>query len=77
MEIEELGYVEEMRQRLGLDEDDKSRDAEIVAMTPIERVRLLAGWRLGSSEWADTFADLFQSQGLYLTTNPEADGVVP
>jgi hypothetical protein len=64
--IEELGYVEEMRQRLGLEADDTSRDRQIEEMEPMERVRLLAGWTLGDPDWADTFKDFFESQGLYL-----------
>lgn len=74
--IDELGYVEEMRKRLGLDECDTSRDSEIEEMQPIDRVRLIAGWVLGSAEWADIFKEYFESQGLYLTTNYNADGVI-
>lgn len=76
MTIEELGYVEEMRQRLGLSEDDESRDKEIEAMDPLQRVRLIAGWYLGDGGWADTFREYCESQGLYLTTDPEANGVI-
>lgn len=76
MTIEELGYVPEMRQRLGLKEDDTKRDKEIEAMKPMERVRLVFGWYLGSGDWADTAKEYFESQGIYLTTNPEADGII-
>ncbi len=44
MKIEEMGYVEAMRQRLGLEKDDTSCDAEIEQMDPMERVRLIVGW---------------------------------
>ena len=74
--IEEIGYVEELRRRLGLKEDDNSLDNEIEEMDPMERVSLLAGWFLGSEAWAYTFKGYFESQGLFLTTNPEADGVL-
>jgi hypothetical protein len=74
--IEEIGYVEQIRARLGLGYDDVSLDEEIENMKPMERVRLLAGWVLGSESWADTFKGYFESQGLYLTTNPGADGVL-
>lgn len=74
--IDELGYVEEMRQRLGLDPDDTSRDKEIESMSPMDRIRLLAGWFHGDSDWAGEWKHYFESQGLYLTTNPEADGVL-
>lgn len=74
--IEELGYVEEMRQRLGLDENDTSADVRLEKMHPMRRVRLLAGWYLGDPYWADTFKGYFESQGIYLTTNPDSDGVI-
>jgi len=65
--IDEIGYLEEIRQRLGLEENDNSRDESIEQMEPIERVRLLAGWFLGDGNWADTFVEWLESQGLYLT----------
>jgi len=72
--VKELGYLEEMRMRLGLDELDTSRDSEIENMRPMERVRLIAGWVLGDGAWADSFAEYFESQGLFLTDkNPETD----
>ncbi len=71
--IEELGYVEEMRQRLGLEKDDTSRDKEIEDMEPLKRVRLIAGWYLGDPNWADTFKDYFESQGLYLSDKPQEE----
>jgi hypothetical protein len=70
--IEEIGYVDEIRARLEYNSSDK----EIENMEPMERVRLLAGWFLGYESWTDTFKGYFESQGLYLTTNPEADGVL-
>ena len=45
-------------------------------MTPIERVELIAGWYLGSGGWAYNFKTYFESQGLFLTTNPDANGVL-
>jgi len=72
-EIEDLGYVEEMRQRLGVEESSTKMDKRLLAMTPMERVRLLSGWFLGDPEWADAFKEYFESQGLFLTTN-EDDG---
>ena len=76
MELDDIGYIEDIRQRMGLEEDDKSRDVEILAMTPMERVRLIVGWNHGDGSWADTYKEYFESQGLYFTTNPEADGVI-
>jgi outer membrane protease len=45
-------------------------------MTPFKRVSLIAGWRHGDDTWADTYKSYFESQGLYLTTNPNADRVI-
>ena len=74
--IDDLGYVEEMRKRLGRKEDDSSIDSHILSMEPLQRVGLIAGWYHGYDSWAKTYKGYFESQGLYLTTNPEADGVI-
>ena len=77
MDINELGYVEEMRQRLGLSRSNTCLDDRIEKMEPMERVRLIAGWINGDPAWADIWKEYFESQGLYLTTNPNAEGVLP
>lgn len=74
--IDEIGYLEEIRKRMGFNENDKSMDKDIEEMTPMERSRLVIGWYLGDGSWADTCKQYFESQGLYLTTNPEADGII-
>ena len=76
MTVEEMGYVENMRQRMGLEKDDTSQDKAIEAMEPFERVRLIAGWFHGNGLWADTYKEYFESQGIYLTTDPEASGII-
>ena len=76
MNIEELGYIEEMRQRLGGNADDPTFDCDILIRSPLARVRLIAGWFLGDEEWADTFKDYFESQGLFLTTNENDEGII-
>lgn len=76
MKIDELGYVEEMRQRLGLEKDDQSADEEILSAKPLDRVSLIAGWYLGDPTWARSFKHYFESQGLYLTTDKEANGII-
>ena len=76
MTIEEMGYVDVMRQRLGLKKDDTRKDKVIESMEPMERVRLIAGWYHGNGLWADTYKEYFESQGIYLTTNPAADGII-
>jgi len=58
---------------MGVTETDTRLDKKILVMSPLERVRLLAGWFLGDPAWADTFKEYFESQGLYLTTD-EDDG---
>ncbi len=73
--IEELGYVEVMRQRLGLNPDDTAMDHEIENMGQFSRLRLIIGWKLGDPYWADYFKDYCESQGIWLTTDPEASGV--
>ncbi len=75
--IDGLGYVEEMRQRLGRKEDDHRVDAAILAMEPMERVELITGWFLGGTGWAESFKSYCESQGVYLTTNPDAEGIIP
>ena len=58
--------IKMLRQRLGLEEDDQSRDESIQAMSPRERVRMLSGWELGDPTWADVFESWFREQGLVL-----------
>lgn len=74
--IDDIWNMEAMRQRLGLEENDTSRDNEILNMSPMERVRLIAGWYHGSESWADTYVGYFESQGVYLTTDPGANGII-
>lgn len=66
MNIDELGYVEEMRKRLGLEEDDTTLDPRIEQMTPLKRVGLIAGWYLGDASWASTFKEWCESQNMIL-----------
>ena len=57
-------YIEEMRGRLGLKENDDSQDEIILAKDPMDRVALIAGWVLGDDDWAWEFKDWCESQGL-------------
>ena len=75
-EIGDIGYIEDIRRRIGILEDDTSCDDEILKMEPMERVRKLCGWNLGDEGWADSFHSWLESQGLWITANPEADGVI-
>ena len=45
-------YIGDMRQRLGVKEDDTSQDERIELMTPMQRLRLLCGWNFGDPSWA-------------------------
>jgi hypothetical protein len=56
-------YIGDMRQRLGLEEDDASRDAQIEAMPPMERLKLVCGWHLGDPGWAGHFLDWARDAG--------------
>lgn len=47
--------LKKIRQRNGLDEQDTSRDAELNAMPPLQKLRDLMGWEMGSPGWADQF----------------------
>lgn len=56
-------YINDMRQRFGLEPADASRDAQIEAMVPIERLKLLCGWNLGDPHWATTILSWVQDAG--------------
>lgn len=45
-------YIDDMRQRLGLEKGDTRHDGRIEKMTPLERFRLLCGWHFGDPAWA-------------------------
>lgn len=47
--------MEMLRQRRGLEPDDKSQDAQIVAMKPRKKLEELCGWELGDPQWAAVF----------------------
>lgn len=56
-------YIEDLRQRLGLDEGDASRDAYIESLTPHQRLEMLCGWHLGYPDWAITFLSWARDAG--------------
>ena len=60
-------YIGDMRQRLGLEEDDTRRDDEIEKMSPRDRFRLLCGWHLGHPNWAHTILDWAKDAGLKIS----------
>lgn len=71
MTIEEIGYLEELRQALGIESDSTSKDEEIVKMAPMDRMRLLFQWEFGDPSWADTIVGWFESQGFSISHEDE------
>lgn len=47
--------MQEIRQRRGLDKNDKSEDSAILLMSPMEKLKKVVAWNLGSERWADEF----------------------
>lgn len=66
MKIDEMGYVDDMRGRLGLEDGDNSKDSLLESMDAFNRVKLIVGWNLGDGEWAETFKYWCESQGLFI-----------
>ena len=55
-----LSVLSAVRQRLGVKEDDTSRDNTISKMSPREIVEIYSGWELGSEDWASTFISIYE-----------------
>lgn len=56
-------YIEDMRQRLGVEPNDTSQDVRIEAMTPFQRLKLLCGWYLGDPAWASHILEWAKDSG--------------
>lgn len=63
-------YIDPMRQNLGLEAGDASRDADIESMTPEQRLGLVCGWHLGDRSWARTFLSWARDAG-YKISEPK------
>lgn len=63
-----LDLLQIIRQRLDLDETDASRDAEILALTPVEKLEALFGFELGTEEWAYTVCDWMRECGFTVSS---------
>lgn len=74
--INDIGFVSEIRQRLGLEPEDNSKDDYILQLQPFDRVKLIVGWYIGHDNWGNTFKSFCESQGIYLTTNQNNEGVI-
>jgi hypothetical protein len=66
-----LDLLQTLRQRLDLDETDPSKDAEILAMTPVEKLEELFGWTMGDDSWAYTVLDWMRECGFQFTSDPK------
>lgn len=53
-----------LRQRAGLAMTDATMDAELDALPPIEKLRMVCGWTLGDPSWADYFIDWASGCGI-------------
>jgi len=60
-------YIEQMRQRLGLEADDPKHDKRIENMTPKDRLELLCGWYIGDPAWASSFLNWARDAGYKIT----------
>lgn len=56
-----------LRQRNGIAADDTSFDAELDAMPPLQKLRAVAAWELGSPDWADQFITWATQCGIQIT----------
>lgn len=61
--MSERRYISKMRGRLGLKADDASRDDQIEAMTPMQRLELIAGWEMGYPGWGHTIINWARDAG--------------
>ena len=76
MGIEDTLYIQELRQRAGCEEDDTSMDSKNEAMSPIQRVEMIAGWELGDPGWVGRFKDWFESQGLLVVDKKKLENLL-
>lgn len=56
-----------LRQRNEVQADDHSHDAELSALPPLEKLRHVAAWELGSPDWADQFITWAKACGIQIT----------
>jgi hypothetical protein len=62
--------LEVLRKRSGLKHDDFSQDANFASLQPLEKLRMLAGWELGYSEWADNYVRWARDCNVQVTISP-------
>lgn len=61
--------LEKIRQRNDLEENDKSNDEKFNSMSPIKKLRDVAGWELGDPDWANQFIEWAKDCGFEITTD--------
>lgn len=63
-----LDLLQNLRQRKNLDETDMSKDSEILAMSPHEKLEELFAWEMGDDRWANVVLDWMRECGYTVTT---------
>jgi len=58
--LEENGWLEDIRGRLGDDKPSLIQDNTINNMSALEIVEAWSGWNLGSPEWATTIVGIYK-----------------
>lgn len=53
--------------RFGLDENDTSRDGELMLLSPKRALELVCQWELGDGAWANTFHRWSRGCGFEIT----------
>jgi hypothetical protein len=56
-----ISFLNDIRQRLGADENDDSQDEEIETKSEEELVELYSGWNLGDNAWGEDFVEQFKN----------------
>lgn len=56
-----------------LDATDPSKDTEILAMSPIEKLELLFAWEMGDDRWANIVLEWMRECGYEITQTLTAD----
>ncbi len=60
--------MNKIRQREGLEFNDKSQDDRLTAMSPKEKLRRVVGWELGDDNWTDTILQWAEACGFIIST---------
>lgn len=58
--------LKRLRQRSGFEASDMSDDARLEALSPMQKLRAVVAWELGSEEWADQFLTWAKECGIEL-----------